>query len=191
MIFYLVIGPPASGKYTIGKVLSQKLDISYIHEHNILDIVSEFDMPNNYTKILEYLNLRLYIARRYLKTSKKDLISTMVVDFNKPLHISFLKKTSEILEEINGTLIIIELFVIQKIRLERNMKDDRLFYKPTKQDIEKSTNKILELDKLTSLNSKKINLEEFGENILHIKVKNEKSKSDAVSKILLEIKRRL
>jgi len=182
MIHILIIGPPASGKYTIGKEVSSKIDFNYIHEHNILDIITQFGIEDNYKRNLAYLNLRLYVLKQYFENINKGIVSTMVFDFNNKLHFWFLKNVEKKIIEKKGKLIIIELEANQNIRLKRNTNDDRLFYKPTKQDIEKSTKTIYELDRYTKLNSSKDEFS-FLKNTKFIKVKNE----GTINQCVLEI----
>lgn len=42
----IIIGPPAVGKYTIGKMLSKECNYRFLHEHQIVDIASAlFENP--------------------------------------------------------------------------------------------------------------------------------------------------
>jgi len=131
---------------------------------------------------LDGLNLRLYVLKQYFENINKGIVSTMVFDFNNKLHFWFLKNVEKKIIEKKGKLIIIELEANQNIRLKRNTNDDRLFYKPTKQDIEKSTKTIYELDRYTKLNSSKDEFS-FLKNTKFIKVKNE----GTINQCVLEI----
>lgn len=175
----LVIGPPASGKYTIGKMLSEKYNFNFLHEHQVKDLVDIYNLKNHQFAKIEQFKQTLFLLNRYFSFNKdKSIVLTLVICFNNPIYTLFIKKICTLYN-----VLMIELVVDLDIRLQRNVDTNRLLLKESKRDIEKSTNKIFELENNERLFSNSFDEFNSFENVLHCKFDNNHNPEKCLAEI--------
>jgi cytidylate kinase len=151
----IIIGPPAVGKYTIGKILSEKCGCLFLHEHQILDIASTLFVENLDEKITYYFKLRLDIFFDFIKhnKTKRSITTTFVHIFNNDYYNNFISSFLKMFQKNNYDIYVFELDASYAERIKRNTNEDRLKAKPSKQNLEDSIKKITTIEKNARTNS--------------------------------------
>lgn len=123
MKLILLYGPPAVGKLTIAKVLSQVTGISVFHNHMILNPLREiFGLESPIRAKLEY-EFRLRIVEEAI-TADKDLIMTGVITMKN--YRAFYEKVIEMVEKKDGgEVYLIHLTAPEKVLKTRVVTEDR------------------------------------------------------------------
>jgi shikimate kinase len=151
----IIIGPPAAGKYTIGKMLSKTCNYRFLHEHQVLDIASAFFEENPVGRTTYYFKLKIDIFSDFIKynTTNYSIVTTFVHLFDNDYYNNFMVSFLEIFQKSDYDVYIIELKASYEERVKRNTNEDRLNAKPSKQNIEKSMKKITAIEEKARTNS--------------------------------------
>ncbi|MDR1346317.1 MAG: AAA family ATPase [Bacteroidales bacterium] len=151
----ILIGPPAAGKYTIGKILSEKCNYRFLHEHQLLDIASALFNENPIERTTYYFKLRLDIFSDFIKynTANQSIVTTFVHLFDHDYYSHFMTSFLNMFQKNNYDVYVIELKASYEERIKRNTNEDRLKAKPSKQDIEASIKKINTIEEKSRTNS--------------------------------------
>ena len=148
MKFVIITGNSAVGKMTVGQELRKITDLQLMHNHITIEPVIEvFGYYDN--NIIS--RLRDVMFEEFAKTDQYGLIFTCMLAFNVDYEIDWIKEKIELMEKIKGEKIdvyLIELNASLETRLRRNVSENRLEHKVSKRNIESSTNRLLEDDKL-------------------------------------------
>lgn len=137
--FFFIIGPQAVGKMTVGQALARRTGAKLFYNHMTIDLVSDFfdystsegkHLVNEYRKLLfqSVLSCRNY----------PGFIFTFVCDFETPDGLPYVYKTCSDFEEAGHRSFIVELNADYETRKARNVTENRMHYKKSKRDIEKS-----------------------------------------------------
>jgi cytidylate kinase len=140
----IIIGPPAVGKYTIGKMLSTACNYRFLHEHQIVDIASALFDENSTERTTYYFKLRLDIFSDFIKynTTNRSIVTTFVHLFDNDYYNNFITSFLAMFQKNNYEVYIIELTASYEERIKRNTNEDRLQANPSKRNIENSTKKM-------------------------------------------------
>jgi len=140
----IIIGPPAAGKYTVGKILSEKCHYRFLHEHQIVDISSALFNEGLAERTTYYFKLRLDIFSDFIKynTTNQSIITTFVHIFDNDYYNNFIASFLNMFQKNNYDVYVIELEASYEERSKRNTNEDRLKAKPAKQNIEASVKKM-------------------------------------------------
>jgi len=153
MKLIIIFGPQAVGKMTVGQSLAEITNLKLFHNHMTIDLVSNFfDYGSSSGKRLVNL-FRQEIFEEVAKSDLEGLIFTFVWGLDLEDDWKYVKQISSIFEKENGTVYMVELEADLAERLERNKSDNRLLHKPTKRDITRSEQNLLETLKHHRLNS--------------------------------------
>lgn len=149
MKLVIIVGGAAVGKMSVGKELATQCDLRLFHNHVTIEPVVEvfgyYDM-----KIIN--RLRYVFWNEFAKTNLTGMVFTMMFDFNSEREYDYITGIKQIFEtELNKRnepleFYFIELDASQKIRLQRNVTEQRLEAKPTKRDIEVSNQRLINDD---------------------------------------------
>ncbi len=127
----LVFGPPASGKNTISRMLTEKIeDAKYLQNHDVIDLVTSFfPFESDEAKKLT-LEIRRSLFMQWATSSSGTLISTQVLDMNRENE--YVKLYREFLEKITSSerqALVIILTASQKTLEKRAHNPERGRYR--------------------------------------------------------------
>ena len=181
----IIIGPPAVGKYTISKMLSEKCNYCLLHEHQLLDIASALFNESPIERTTYYFKLKLDVFSDFIKynTSNQSVITTFVHLFDRDYYKHFLISFLNMFQKNNYDVHVIELTASYEERIKRNTNEDRLKAKPSQQNIENSVKKMKAIEEKARTNS--IESDTLFENYHHTIIDTELlSENEVVSKII-------
>lgn len=148
-----IIGPPAVGKMTVGHELAQRTGLKLFHNHHTIDLALrffEFGTPPFHRLVGEF---RRRIFEEVAASDLPGLIFTYVWAFDHASDDATVEEYSSIFRERGGRVVYVELEAAQTERLRRNETPFRLAEKPSKRDLERSRDQLLDLDARYQLNS--------------------------------------
>lgn len=154
MNFFMLIGPQAVGKMTVGQSLAQKTGAKLFYNHMTIDLVDcffDYGSIQGDRLVKEYRNL-LFDA----VTSSQDypgFIFTFVCDFESVDGLKTIYDTCRMFEKANHKAYIIELNADYITRKERNITENRRNCKKMKRDIQKSVEIFEKFEKILRMQS--------------------------------------
>lgn len=159
MNFIIIFGPPAVGKMTVGLELEKLTGLKLFHNHSTIEpVLKFFDFGSDpFRRLVD--SFRKHIFHEVANSELPGLIFTFVWDLESESDKEFVLKSCDIFKQSDATISIVELSADQEVRLIRNQLPDRLEAKPSKRDLEKSENNLLDLDKKYRLNTQGKNLD--------------------------------
>lgn len=153
MKFVLIFGPQAVGKMTVGQELAKITELKLFHNHMTIDLVSHFfDYSTKEGKRLVNL-FRQEIFEEVSSSHLNGLIFTYVWAFDFQSDWDYVKQVAKIFESKGGIVYYVELEAALEERLERNKSSNRLEHKPSKRNLERSENDLLNAIEEYRLNS--------------------------------------
>ncbi|MEL6925547.1 MAG: AAA family ATPase [Bacteroidota bacterium] len=153
MQFFIIFGPGAVGKMTVGKALAEKTGLKLFHNHVSLEFAFqyfEFGTPQ-FRKISELIRFETFKA--VASSDLPGLIFTFVWAFDLPEEEKYVDRIVAIFEAVGADIYYVELEADQAIRIERNRSTARLEAKPSKRDIKRSENVLCHQDEKYRLNT--------------------------------------
>lgn len=148
-----IIGPPAVGKMTVGRELSALTGIPLFHNHlSIEAVLPVFDFGTEAFNRL-VTAFREHMLEEVAESDLPGLIFTFVWAFDMPEDRAYVEKLKSIFDSRGGRVVFAELSADQDTRLARNETEDRIAAKSSKQDVEKSRERLLAGDAKYRLNS--------------------------------------
>lgn len=140
MKLFIIFGPSASGKMTVGQELAKLTDLKLFHNHTSIEWVLQFfdfDEPG-----FKYLNklLRTETFKTIAKSDLKGLIFTFVWALDLPEEDEYVDSLIKTFKDENPEteVYFVELEADVNTRLERNKHEHRLAHKPSKRDVKRS-----------------------------------------------------
>ncbi len=139
----VLIGNAAVGKMTVGQELMKITGLKLFHNHMTIEPVIEIfgDYRSNVVA-----RLRKVIFEEFVKSDLEGLIFTFMMAFNLQEDWDYLKTLTDIFETQGNEVYYVELVADVEERLRRNRTPNRLQYKKSKQDIQASTERLLQDD---------------------------------------------
>ena len=177
----IVSGPQAVGKMTVAEKIKEKTGYSLMVNHDSIEVSDKiFERGSAAQRELNKL-----IREGAFQTAVKhdvDMIFTFVTAFDSPDDIEYLNNLRSMFEQTGGNFYFVELAADLQTRLERNITPHRLESKYSKNDVERSTQDLLETMKKYRLNSNE------GETICtnHIKINNTNLSPEEVADIVVQ-----
>ena len=177
-----LIGNAAVGKMTVGQELMKITDLRLFHNHMTIEPVIEIFGQFNPKAIYR---LREVIFEEFASSDCYGLIFTIMWAFDMQSDWDYVEHIKDIFKQRNDNVefYYVELVAPQKIRLERNVTENRLINKPSKRDIEGSNQRLLNDDtnhrcesydgEITFENYIKIDNSYLAPNIVACKIKEE------------------
>ena len=176
----VITGPMAVGKMTVAEELKNRIGYNLMVNHDSIEVSDKifgFATPSQ----KEFNQL---IRKEAFKTSIKyneSMIFTVVTDFSDKNEFKYLNKLRKQFERSGGKFYFIELSASTEERLKRNVTEERLQKKKSKQDIEWSNKNLVEGDTKYKLNTDQEKY--WFKN--HLKINNEKLSQKEVVDIIL------
>lgn len=146
MKLVFIIGDAAVGKMTVGQELAKITDLRLFHNHMTIEpVLSVFGEYNGRTTS----RLREVIFEEFAATDKYGLIFTYMWAFNEKSDWDYIEHVKSIFKDRAPftEFYYIELVATQNVRLERNVSENRLKNKESKNNIEFSRKILLDADK--------------------------------------------
>ena len=126
----MITGPQAVGKMTVGQELAKLTNFKLFHNHMSIDLVNNFFSYSTREGQEMVKMLRINMFKYFSESS----IPTCVVNYDKLSDIENISIFKNIFESNGGKFYYVELNAPLDIRLNRNKTENRLFYKPEKQE---------------------------------------------------------
>lgn len=146
MNFLLIFGPSAVGKMTVGKAIAARTGYKLMHNHVSLELANRFfDFGTEPFRALDSL-VRFGVFDVVAKSDLEGFIFTFCWALDLPSEAEYVDKIVGIFAAANAKIHYLELEADQQVRLARNSTPDRLFEKPSKQDIAHSEGMLLRDD---------------------------------------------
>ena len=143
MKLVFIIGDAAVGKMTVGQELMKITGLRLFHNHMTIEPVIEiFGRYDGKTTD----ELREVIFRNFAASENYGMIFTLMMDFDMPSEWENLEQIKSIFEPYGTEFYYVELIAPQEIRLKRNVSENRLKHKPSKNDIEASNRRLINDD---------------------------------------------
>lgn len=178
MSLIIIFGPPASGKMTVGRKLAELTGFKLLHNHISIELFLqffEFDSPHFSRLNSEF---RLRVIEEVALSNLPGLIFTYVWAVDDEKDKAVVDKYCDIFKEQGREIYFVELFCELEERLRRNKTINRLAEKPSKQDIELSEKRLLEMEKKYVMNTSG----DFYYNENYLKINNTHLEAEFVAK---------
>ncbi len=182
MKFFLITGPPAVGKMTVGRELGKLTGCKLLHNHMTIELVLpffEFGSPA-FTRLAG--GFRTQIMEEVAKSDLEGLIFTYVWAFDQNKDQEYVNRFTSIFEKVDADIYYIELEADLDERLIRNRNPDRIKEKPSKQNTESSEKRLLENDVKYVLNSPR----DFKFKHNYLRIDNTHLEAETVAIMILE-----
>jgi hypothetical protein len=153
MVFLVIFGPPAVGKMTVGFELSKLTGFKVFHNHlSIEPVLNFFDFGTpQFGRLVS--GFRQSVFEEVAASDLPGLIFTYVWSLDQNADKDYVDRNCEIFRKAGARICFAELQAALPQRLERNASELRLSHKPSKRDVEKSKERLLEHDKTNKFNS--------------------------------------
>lgn len=142
MKLVFIVGDIAVGKMTVGQELTKITDLRLFHNHVTIEPVIEVFGDYN-SKVVS--RLREVFFEEFASSGKYGLIFTFVWAFNLQADWDYIEHVKSIFTQRDKTaeFYFVELFSDKETRLKRNITENRLLNKASKNDVEKSNKNLL------------------------------------------------
>lgn len=141
MKLILLYGPPAVGKLTIAKIISETTGINNFHNHMVLDVINDiFGKENPERKELGY-KIRGLIVEEAAKERIDLIVTGVALNHNKHLYEGMI----EAYVKNGGQICLIKLTSPREVLLERVEDESRINKFNNKEDLEKFLDKYPEI----------------------------------------------
>lgn len=179
MKLVFLIGNTSVGKMTVGQELTRVTNLKLFHNHMTIEPVIEvFGYYNS--KVVS--RMREIIFEEFAYSNNYGLIFTFMWAFDMKEDWEYVEHVTNIFKEKGAEIYYVELVSPQKVRLERNITENRLKNKASKRDVEVSNSRLIDNDKRYRCES--LDGEIKFEN--YIKIDNSNLKPEKVAKIIKE-----
>ncbi|GAA2646922.1 DEAD/DEAH box helicase family protein [Paractinoplanes durhamensis] len=163
-----IIGPPAVGKAAVGHEIAERTGFPLFHNHMTIEPVLrffEFGSPP-FARLVE--GFRSALFEEVAASELPGMIFTYVWAFDLPACDESVDRYAKAFRAAGARILYVELETTQEERLRRNEHEWRLAEKPSKRDVTRSRELLLELDAGHRLNS----TDEFTGNPDYLRVDN-------------------
>ena len=140
MKLVLIVGDGAVGKMTVGQELMKITDLRLFHNHMTIEPVLEIFNEFNVDVILK---MRYLIFEEFVKTNNYGMIYTCMWAYDSLEDWEIMKKIIKYFEDVNSEIYCVELTAPLEVRLKRNVTENRLKNKASKNNIEESNKRIM------------------------------------------------
>ena len=185
MKFVVIFGPPAVGKMSVGQELAKLTGFKLFHNHMTIELVLNFFEfeDQRFLRLVDEFRTRVF--EEVAASELPGLIFTFVWALDLESDRKFIDDSCEIFRQQGAEVYFVELEAELSERLKRNQSQSRLAQKPSKRDVKRSEELLLEHNEKHRLNS---NGDFFYQNN-YLKIDNTHlSESDAARRIIERFK---
>ena len=143
MKLLVLLGNAAVGKMTVGQALMKITDLRLFHNHMSIELV--LDVFGDRVHAVDK-RIREAIFEGFAKSDQYGMIFTLLMAFDLPSDWKYLDYLCDFFRRENADIYYVELVASQEVRLQRNATENRLLHKPSKRDIERSKQRLLDDD---------------------------------------------
>ncbi|MDP5170015.1 MAG: AAA family ATPase [Bacteroidia bacterium] len=135
--FFLITGPPAVGKMSVGQALAQRMDYVLFHNHHSIEFALSFFSFGSPEFGALNEGIRQLMFRTAAESEQlKGFIFTLVWAFDRQDDWDYVADLKARFQEKGWEFYLLELFAPLEVRADRNEDPHRLAQKPSKQDPE-------------------------------------------------------
>ena len=154
MKLVIIFGPHAVGKMTVGQELASITGLKLFHNHMTIELVRNFFSVHGSPEGRRLNALfRQEIFEAVASSDLPGLIFTYMFAFDDPAEYEYINSVIGLFEAHNAEACVVELCADFEVRIERNKTENRLLYKPSKRDLEKSEDLFRSLEAKYRLNT--------------------------------------
>jgi len=154
MKLVFVVGPPATGKMTVGAALAERCGLKLFHNHMSIELVRHFfDFGDAGFSGLDK-KIRWDIFEAVADSDLPGLIFTLVWAFDEVEDHEYIAEIAAIFEKKGAEIYYVELVCSLEERLYRNKQPSRLEAKASKRDVKRSEEVLLRQEKKYRMNSR-------------------------------------
>ena len=190
MALIVLIGSQAVGKMTVGKELEKRIDGKLLFNHQTLDLFADFLGYSKDAFLLSDMTrkelFKAFVNNPETNTTK-TIIFTVVIDFDSAYDIEFLQDIASIFLEANQEVYFIELIAALRVRLKRNVHEERLKAKPSKRDTKFSRKELLTSARKNRLESRENEVKRLFPAVKYLKINNTKLAPEEVCTQIIEV----
>ena len=143
MKLVFLIGDAAVGKMTVGQELMKITDLRLFHNHMTIEPVIEIF---GYYQGKAISRMREIIFEEFATSENYGLIFTYMWAFDQKSDWDYVEHVTNIFRKNGADVYYVELIAPQEIRLQRNITENRLKHKASKQDVESSNQRLINSD---------------------------------------------
>ena len=140
MKLVLIVGDAAVGKMTVGQELMKITDLRLFHNHMTIEPVLEIFNDFNVEAIMK---MRYVVFDEFVKTNNYGMIYTCMWAYDEESDWQYMDTIISKFEAVNAEVYCVELTAPLEVRLERNVTENRLKHKASKNDIKASTERLI------------------------------------------------
>jgi cytidylate kinase len=152
MKLIIIFGPHAVGKMTVGQALSQKTGIPLFHNHESIELALSL-LPKDVSFGPLSQEIRAVVFKHVSEAHGLGLIFTFMWALDMKEDHDYMNELETMFIKEGADVYYVELCADQDIRLHRNRSENRLKHKPSKRDIEASTDRFVRMENTYRLNS--------------------------------------
>mgnify|MGYP003292942945 CR=1 FL=1 len=151
--FFILLGPHAVGKMTVGQELSKLTGLRLFHNHMSIELARK--LFNHSEKEWGILNqtIRQTVFELFAKGDFPGLIFTYMCAFDMQSEFDYLLGIIELFKSNGADCYVVELCADFDVRLVRNKSENRLLHKESKRDLEWSEAEMRRTSEKYRLNS--------------------------------------
>jgi len=138
-----LIGDAAVGKMTVGQKLMEITHLRLFHNHMTIEFVLEVF---GYFHRKSSNRIREVVFEEFAATDNYGLIFTYMWAFDQKSDWNYVEYVTNIFRNKGADIYYVELVAPQEVRLQRNVTENRLKNKASKQDIETSNQRLINDD---------------------------------------------
>jgi hypothetical protein len=148
-----IIGPPAVGKMTVGHELARRTGLTLFHNHHTIELVLQFFPFGSppFNRLVGQFRRR--IMEEVAASGLPGLIFTYVWAFDVEHDALFVREMAAIFEARGGRVLYVELQATLEERLRRNVTELRLAHKPSKRNLARARETLLDAEARYQLHS--------------------------------------
>lgn len=145
MKLLFIIGNSSVGKMTVGQEIAKITDLKLFHNHMVIEPVLDVFGDFNSKAVSR---IRSIYFEEFSKTNNYGMMFTFMWAFDRKEDWDYIESVKNIFLNQNKDtqFYYVELVTSQQIRLERNITENRLKNKASKNDLEASKSRLLEGD---------------------------------------------
>ncbi|AZN40393.1 DEAD/DEAH box helicase family protein [Paenibacillus albus] len=152
MKFVIIFGPQAVGKMTVGHELEKVTELKLFHNHMTIELLAPlFGFNREMWRLSSQFRQDIFDAAA--ASDMYGMIFTYVWGFDLQGDWEYVDNICKTIEEKNGQVYFVELEADLDTRIERNKTPHRLEHKPTKRNIARSEQDLLQTVEQHRLNS--------------------------------------
>jgi hypothetical protein len=144
MKFFIIFGPPAVGKMTVGYELAKLTGLKLFHNHMSIELALPFFNYGEpqFNRLVSDFRRRIF--EEVAASDLPGLIFTFVWSLELESDKTYVDQLCAVFREKGADIYFVELQADLSERLKRNESEFRLAQKPSKRDVEKSRETMLE-----------------------------------------------